>query len=75
MPVRAALELTTIADCPPWPAMPMVGALTMPQLDAYVLSLEDALQDCRGKLEVLRKQEARRAHRPGDLASDRLSEP
>lgn len=53
--------------------MPMVGALTLPQLDAYVVSLEDALRECRGKLELLRAQEARRAARPGDLASDRIS--
>lgn len=38
----------------------MQGPLKLPSWDAYTLSLEEALIDCRGRLELLRRSEARR---------------
>jgi len=37
------------------------GALLFPQVDSYIVALEQALAACRGRLEILREQEARRA--------------
>lgn len=63
MPIRVPLEPRLIADCPSYVKLPPDGPLTFEMVDGYLAGLETALSQCRGQLELLRKQEARAAAR------------